>query len=90
MSNAATRLITLIFLLQNHPNQKASELAEKLGVSLRTVHRYFEMLDEMGIPVYAERGPYGGFSLVRGLQNPAAGLLSGRGSCCLSGDEPGQ
>jgi len=70
MSNAATRLITLIFLLQNHPNQKASALAEKLGVSLRTVHRYFEMLDEMGIPVYAERGPYGGFSLVRGYKIP--------------------
>src|SRR5512138_2308027 len=70
MSNSATRLITLIFLLQNQPNQKASELAEKLGVSLRTVHRYFEMLDGMGIPVYAERGPYGGFSLVRGYKIP--------------------
>ncbi|HSA99879.1 MAG TPA: YafY family protein [Anaerolineales bacterium] len=70
MSNAATRLITLIFLLQNQPNQKASDLAEKLGVSQRTVHRYFEMLDEMGIPVYAERGPYGGFSLVRGYKIP--------------------
>jgi len=70
MSNTATRLITLIFLLQNQPNQKASDLAEKLGVSLRTVHRYFEMLDEMGIPVYAERGPYGGFSLVRGYKIP--------------------
>jgi predicted DNA-binding transcriptional regulator YafY len=70
MSNAATRLITLIFLLQNRPNQKASELAEKLGVSLRTIHRYFEMLDDMGIPVYSERGPYGGFSLVRGYKMP--------------------
>ncbi len=70
MNNTATRLITLIFLLQNQPNQKASELAGKLGVSQRTVHRYFEMLDEMGIPIYAERGPYGGFSLVRGYKMP--------------------
>lgn len=70
MTNTATRLITLIFLLQNRPNQKASHLAEKLGVSLRTVHRYFGMLDEMGIPVYAERGPNGGFSLVRGYKIP--------------------
>jgi len=70
MTNTATRLITLIFLLQNQPSQKASELADKLGVSLRTVHRYFEMLDEMGIPVYSERGPYGGFSLVRGYKMP--------------------
>ena len=70
MANVATRLITLILLLQNRPNQKASELAERLGVSVRTLHRYFEMLDEMGIPVYAERGPYGGFSLVRGYKLP--------------------
>lgn len=70
MTNTATRLITLIFLLQNQPNQKASELAEKLGVSLRTIHRYFGMLDDMGIPVYSERGPYGGFSLVRGYKMP--------------------
>jgi predicted DNA-binding transcriptional regulator YafY len=70
MNNTATRLITLIFLLQNQPNRKASELAEKLGVSLRTVHRYFAMLDDMGIPVYAERGPHGGFSLVRGYKIP--------------------
>ncbi|MCA2000980.1 MAG: YafY family transcriptional regulator [Chloroflexi bacterium] len=70
MNNTATRLITLIFLLQNQPNQKASELAEKLGVSLRTVHRYFDMLEEMGIPLYTERGPHGGFSLVRGYKMP--------------------
>ncbi|MBI5934277.1 MAG: YafY family transcriptional regulator [Chloroflexi bacterium] len=70
MTNTATRLITLIFLLQNQPNQKASELAEKLGVSQRTVHRYFEMLEEMGVPVYSERGPYGGFSLARGYKMP--------------------
>lgn len=70
MSNVATRLITLILTLQNQPNRKASELADKLGVSIRTLHRYFAMLDEMGIPVYAERGPYGGFSLVRGYKLP--------------------
>ena len=70
MPNTASRLITLILLLQNQPNQKASDLAKKLNVSVRTVHRYFEMLDEMGIPIYAERGPYGGFSLVRGYKLP--------------------
>jgi predicted DNA-binding transcriptional regulator YafY len=70
MTQPATRLITLIMLVQNQPNQKASDLAEKLGVSVRTVHRYLAMLDEMGIPVYSERGPYGGFSLVRGYKMP--------------------
>jgi predicted DNA-binding transcriptional regulator YafY len=57
-------------LLQNRPNQKAADLAKALDISVRTLHRYFVMLDEMGIPVYAERGPYGGFSLVRGYKMP--------------------
>ncbi len=85
MANTATRLINLVMLLQRRPNQKACDLANELGVSVRTLHRYFAMLDEMGIPVYSERGPYGGFSLVRGYKMPplvfspeeAAALLLG-------------
>ncbi len=70
MTNVATRLITLILTLQRRPGQKAADLAEKLGVSVRTLHRYFGMLDELGVPVYAERGPHGGFSLMRGYKLP--------------------
>lgn len=70
MPNTATRLINLIMLLQHRPNQKAAHLAAELGVSVRTLHRYFAMLEEMGIPVTSERGPYGGFSLVRGYKMP--------------------
>ncbi len=70
MPNPATRLFTLILLLQRQPNSKAGELAEKLGVSVRSLHRYIALLDEMGIPIYSERGPNGGFSLVRGYKMP--------------------
>ena len=70
MSNTATRLITLIMLLEKRPNQKAAQLAENLGVSVRTLHRYIGMLDELGIPIYSERGSQGGFSLVRGYKMP--------------------
>jgi predicted DNA-binding transcriptional regulator YafY len=70
MPSAATRLINLIMLLQREPNQKAAALAGELGVSVRTLHRYFGMLEEMGIPVYSERGPHGGFSLVKGYRMP--------------------
>ena len=70
MTKPASRLITLIMLLQNRPNQKAANLARELGVSVRTLHRYLSALDEMGIPIYAERGPCGGFSLVRGYKMP--------------------
>jgi predicted DNA-binding transcriptional regulator YafY len=70
MPNTATRLITLIMLLQRKPSQKAGDLAAELGVSVRTLQRYIAVLDEMGIPIYAERGPYGGYSLVRGYKMP--------------------
>jgi predicted DNA-binding transcriptional regulator YafY len=70
MSNSATRLLTLIMLLQRQPGQKAGDLAAALGVSVRTLHRYVALLEEMGLPVYTERGPYGGFSLVAGYRMP--------------------
>lgn len=70
MPNPATRLITLIMLLQRQPNQKAADLAAELSVSIRSLHRYLAMLEEMGIPIYSERGPYGGYSLVRGYKLP--------------------
>jgi predicted DNA-binding transcriptional regulator YafY len=57
-------------LLQRQPNRKATNLAAELNVSIRTLHRYIARLDEMGIPVYSERGPHGGFSLVRGYKIP--------------------
>ena len=56
MANTATRLITLIMLLQRQPNQNATQLAQALDVSVRTIQRYITMLDDIGIPVYAERG----------------------------------
>jgi len=70
MSSVATRLLSLIFLLQSRPSWKAGELASELNVSERTIHRYMGMLEEMGIPIYSERGPYGGFSLLRGYKLP--------------------
>jgi len=70
MPNSASRLLTLILLLQQRPGRKAADLADELGVSVRTLHRYLSTLDEMGIPIYAERGPLGGFSLVRGYKMP--------------------
>lgn len=70
MSNTATRLFNLILLLQRRPNRSASELAEALDVSVRTIQRYIVMLEEIGVPVYAERGARGGYSLVRGYRMP--------------------
>jgi predicted DNA-binding transcriptional regulator YafY len=70
MPNPAGKLWTLLMLLQSRPNRSVSELAGELDVSARTVHRYIAMLEEMGIPLYSERGRHGGFSLVRGYRLP--------------------
>lgn len=70
MASSATRLQTLLMLLQRQPSQKVAGLAEALGVSVRTLHRYLATLEEMGVPIYTERGPHGGVSLVQGYRLP--------------------
>jgi len=70
MTSVATRLLSMIFLFQSRRQWTVSELSNELNVSDRTVHRYIGMLEEMGIPLYSERGPYGGFSLLRSYKLP--------------------
>jgi predicted DNA-binding transcriptional regulator YafY len=70
MTSVATRLLSMIFLFQSRRQWTVSELSRELSVSDRTVHRYIGMLEEMGIPLYSERGPYGGFSLLRTYKLP--------------------
>jgi predicted DNA-binding transcriptional regulator YafY len=47
-----------------------SDLARSLDVDGRTVRRYIGMLEELGIPITAERGRFGGYSLVAGFKLP--------------------
>ncbi len=70
MANVATRLLSMLFLFQSRRKWTVTELSDELEVSDRTVHRYIGMLEEMGIPLYSERGPYGGFSLLRTYKLP--------------------
>lgn len=46
------------------------EIAERLEVDIRTVRRYITMLEEMGIPVTADRGPQGAYRLMPGYKLP--------------------
>ena len=70
MYSPTERLLTVLELLQSHKQMSGSELAARLEVDLRTVRRYITMLQDMGIPVETERGPYGGYQLRRGHKLP--------------------
>lgn len=91
MQGPTTRVLSLLELLQARGRVSGSELARELGVDGRTLRRYIVMLEELGLPISAERGRHGGYQLVAGFKLPpmmftddealalALGLLAARG-----------
>lgn len=63
---SANRLFQTIYLLLEHGQLTAEQLAEKLGVSVRTVYRDVEALSGAGVPVYTSQGKGGGVALMEG------------------------
>lgn len=72
----ADRLLSIMGLLQTHGKLSSSQLAEKLEVSERTIHRDMEALSAAGIPVYAERGSQGGWTLPEGYRSRLTGMTA--------------
>jgi predicted DNA-binding transcriptional regulator YafY len=70
----ADRLLSILFQLQLHTKLTGRELAERLEVSERTIHRDMEALGNAGVPVVAERGTGGGWSLMEGYRTNLTGL----------------
>lgn len=70
MSKPMTRVLALLELLQAHGQVSGAEIAARLEVDARTVRRYIAALEELGIPVTAERGRAGGYALVAGFKLP--------------------
>lgn len=70
MPRPTTRVLTVLELLQRHGRMSGTELARRLEVSGRTLRRYITALEDLGIPITAERGRHGAYVLVAGFKLP--------------------
>ncbi len=70
MYNPTTRLLTILELLQAHRQLSGADLAARLEIDRRTVRRYITMLQDLGMPIEATTGRYGGYRLRPGYKLP--------------------
>jgi predicted DNA-binding transcriptional regulator YafY len=70
MYHPTTRVLAVLALLQAHGRMSGAELAQRLEVNVRTLRRYIIMLQDLGIPIEAERGRNGAYVLSAGFKLP--------------------
>lgn len=70
MYHPTTRVLAVLALLQAHGRMSGAELAKRLEVNIRTLRRYIIMLQDLGIPIEAERGRNGAYILSAGFKLP--------------------
>ncbi|MGI5288141.1 helix-turn-helix transcriptional regulator [Nonomuraea polychroma] len=85
----ASRLVSILLLLQTRGRMTARELADRLEVSVRTIYRDAESLHAAGIPLYGEAGPQGGYQLLDGYRTRLTGLTAGEAESLFLAGLPG-
>ena len=91
MYHPTTRVLAVLELLQTHGRMSGAELSRRLGSMAARCAATSRMLEEIGMPITAERGRYGAYALVAGFKLPpmmftddealalSLGLLAARG-----------
>lgn len=83
--NRLDRLTAILIQLQSKQVVRAQEIAERFGISLRTVYRDVRSLETAGIPIIGEAGV--GYSLVDGYRLPPVQFTAEEAAAFLTAEK---
>src|SRR5258708_238708 len=70
MYHPTTHVLPVVGMLQSHGGLTGPQMAQRLEVNVRTLRRYITILQDLGIPIVAERGRLGRYELTAGYRLP--------------------